>query len=124
MLAELWPSSTLVTVEADPERYDIARRELTGTRAEVILGDWREVLPPRAPFDLIFLDAGEAGELAPLAISMLAPGGILVKDDLTPGREIAGDPTREALLGDARLVAVEIQTAPDMAAIIAVRRGA
>lgn len=122
MLAALDPSSSLVTVELDPERFELAIERLAGTRAEVILGDWRDVLPQRGPFDLIFLDAGNAGETAELAISMLAEGGILVKDDLTPGHPIAGDPTREALFGDPRVVAVEIQTTPEMAAIIAVRR--
>lgn len=123
MLAELDAAATFVTVEADAERFMIAREKLNGTRAEVLLGDWREVLEGRGPFDLIFLDAGNAGETAPLAISMLAPGGILVKDDLTPGRPVEGDPTREALFGDPRVVAVEIQTTADAAAVIAVRRG-
>lgn len=122
MLAELAPTSTLITVEADPERYEIAARELSGTRAEVILGDWRDLLPGRAPFDVIFFDAGNAGDDAPIAISMLAVGGLLIKDDLTPGRPVEGDPTRKALLNDPRLVAVEIQTTPETAAIIAVRR--
>jgi predicted O-methyltransferase YrrM len=122
MLAELGPGSTLVTVELDPERFEIARERLSGTQAEVILGDWTEVLAGRGPFDLIFLDAGNAWETAGLAISMLAPGGILVKDDLSAGRPIEGDPTREALFGDPRVIAVEIQTTPEMAAIIAVRR--
>lgn len=122
MLRGLADSSSLVTVEADAERYRIACWELRDTRAEVILGDWREELPARAPFDLIFLDAGDAAAFAPLAIEMLAEGGLLVKDDLSPGRQMAGDPTREALLADPRLVAVEIQTTPDTAAIIAVRR--
>ena len=51
-------------------------------------GDWRDDLPERAPFDLVFADGGGAyGRVADL----LAPGGILVKDDLTPGRPVAGD---------------------------------
>ena len=48
--------------------------------------------------------------------------GILVKDDLTPGRATAGDPVREVLLHDPRLSSVEIQTTPHAAAILAVRR--
>jgi predicted O-methyltransferase YrrM len=69
----------------------------------MLLGDWRELLPERGPFDLVFLDAGDAAESAELAISMLADGGILIKDDLTPGRPIEGDPVRQALLNDPRL---------------------
>jgi hypothetical protein len=51
-----------------------------------------------------------------------APGGILVKDDLTPGRRIEDDPVREAFLRDERLVGVELLTTPETAAIVAVRR--
>ena len=52
----------------------------------------------------------------------IAPGGILVKDDLTPGQAVDGDPTREALLRDPRLEATEILVTPEMAAIVAIRR--
>ena len=45
-------------------------------------------------------------------VGLLEPGGIVVKDDLTPGREVDGDPVREFLLRDRRLVAAEILTAP------------
>jgi hypothetical protein len=45
-----------------------------------------------------------------------------VKDDLTPGRATEGDPVREALLRDDRLVSVELLTTPEAAAILAVRR--
>jgi predicted O-methyltransferase YrrM len=85
----------------------------------VLAGDWRELLPARAPFDLVFADGGVGyGEVADL----LAPGGILVKDDLTPGRPVDGDATREALLRDPRLEAVEVLVTPTMACIVAVRR--
>ena len=53
---------------------------------------------------------------------LLAPGGVLVKDDLTPGSPIDGDPVREFLLRDPRLAAAEILTAPTAAAIVAIRR--
>ena len=54
-------------------------------------------------------------------IQLLEPGGLLVKDDLTPGRAVEGDPVREFLLRDPRLAAVEILTTPQSAAIVAVR---
>ena len=44
-----------------------------------------------------------------------------MKDDLTPGREIDGDPVREFLLRDPRLVATEILTSPSSAAIVALK---
>jgi predicted O-methyltransferase YrrM len=71
-----------VTVELDRERAAQAREALAGTQAEVLEGDWRDLLPPRGPFDAVFAEGGVGyGEVADL----LAPGGIGVKDDLTPG---------------------------------------
>jgi predicted O-methyltransferase YrrM len=111
--------ATFVTVEVDPERAAQARLALAGTPAEVLEGDWRDELPARAPFDVVFADGGVAYDLV---TELLAPGGILIKDDLTPGRDVVGDSTREALLLDPRLEATEILVTPDMACIVAVRR--
>ncbi len=122
MATALPEDASFITVENDPERFQVAAQRLAGTRAEMVLGDWRELMPERGPFDLIFLDAGDAAANAELAISMLAEGGILVKDDLTPGPPDEVDPVREALLRDPRLAACEIQTTATTAAIIAVRR--
>jgi predicted O-methyltransferase YrrM len=118
--AALGPEATFVTVEPDADRYAQAREALAGTRAELVHGRWEDVLPARGPFDLVFFDGGTRGDSIALAVSLLAPGGIFVKDDLTPG--VAGDPLREALLDDERLVGVEILATPTMAAILAVRR--
>src|SRR3954451_10449751 len=114
--------ATFVTVEIDPGRAAAAREALAGTRAEGVEGDWRDVLPPRAPFDLIFFDGGQR-ELLGETVDLLAPGGILVKDDLTPDfPDKDADPTRVALLQDPRLEAIEILVTPEMAAIVAVRK--
>lgn len=115
----LAPGATFVTVELDPERAAQAREALAGTVAEVLEGDWRTVLPQRGPFDLVFADGGVAYDLV---ADLLAPGGILVKDDLTPGAPVAGDATREALLLDPRLEATELLVTMGMAVIVAVRR--
>jgi predicted O-methyltransferase YrrM len=119
--AALAPDASFITVEPDEERYRQARETLAGSRAELVNARWEDVLLERGPFDLIFFDGGltRAGLIE--AIELLAPGGILVKDDLTPGRPIEGDPVREALLCDERLVAAEVMTTPSSAAIIAVR---
>lgn len=116
------PDATFVTVESDPARYAEARAALSGTRAEVLNARWEDVLPARAPFDLIFFDGGTRGQPFELPISLLAPGGVLIKDDLTPGEPIAGDPVREAFFEDQRLIAVELLTTAATAAIVAVRR--
>jgi predicted O-methyltransferase YrrM len=115
-------AASLVTVESDEERAAIARDRLRGRRnVELLVGDWRELLPPRAPFDFLFFDAGKLDE-TPHAIELLARGGLLVKDDLTPGRPVEGDAVRELLFHDPRLLAVEVLTTPETAAVLAVRR--
>ena len=73
-----------------------------------------------APFELVFFDAGAAEE-SQAAIDLLSPGGLFVKDDLTPGWP-GTDPVRDFLLDHTQLVAVEILTTPKTAAIIASKR--
>ena len=114
----------LVTVEVDPERAEIARGRLDSREGvELLVGDWRELLPPLGPFELVFADGGlREADAWEVVLQLVAPGGIVVKDDLTPGRPIDGDPVREFLLRDPRLYGVEILTTPESAAIVAVRR--
>ena len=119
ILAALPPMTSFVTVEVDPDRAAQARAALAGTEAEVLEGDWRDALADRGPFDVIFADGGVGYDRV---IDLLAPGGILIKDDLTPGRPVEGDATREALLLDERVEAVEVLVTPEMACIVAVRR--
>jgi len=114
-------AASLVTVEQDPERAAVARERLAGLQnVELFVGDWRDVLPDRAPFDFLFFDAGRFDE-APDAVDLLVTGGLLLKDDLTPGRP-GPDPVRELLFGHQELVAVEIMTTPETAAVVAARR--
>ena len=80
------------------------------------------MLPRLGPFELVFADGGlrspsDWERIPPL----VERGGLIVKDDLTPGRAVDGDPVREFLLRDPRLAAVEILTTPATAAIVAVR---
>ena len=119
IVAALPHGASFVTVELDPERAARAREALAGTPAEVLEGDWRDHLPQRGPFDALFADGG--GDYGSV-IDLLAPGGILVKDDLTPGGPVDGDRVREALLRDPRLLAVEVPTTAASTAIVAVRR--
>jgi predicted O-methyltransferase YrrM len=114
-------AASLVTVEQDPERAEIARGRLAGLEnVELFVGDWRDVLPARAPFDFLFFDAGRFDE-APDAVALVEPGGLLLKDDLTPDWP-GPDPVRELLFGHPELVAVEILTTPNTAAVVAARR--
>jgi predicted O-methyltransferase YrrM len=114
-------AASLVTVESDVERAEVAAERLGELdNVELIVGDWREQLPGRAPFEFLFFDAGGAEE-SQAAIDLLLPGGLFVKDDLTPNPP-GPDPVREFLLNHAELVAVELLTTPSTSAIIAARR--
>ncbi len=111
---------SVVTVERDPERAAAARERLAGlANVEALEGDAYELLPGRGPFGLVFADGGRYDWEAILALA--APGGLIVKDDLTPGGPTDGDPVRAFLLRDPRLAAAEILVSPTMAAIVAVR---
>jgi predicted O-methyltransferase YrrM len=114
-------AASVVTVERDPDRAAVAERRLRGLgNVRLLVGDWRDVLPPLGPFDLVF-DGGQFAEAAD-AIDLVAPQGLLVKDDLTPGSPAAEDPVRRLLFGHPELVAAEVLTTPSTAAIVAVRR--
>ena len=79
-------------------------------------GDWQEVLPGEAPFDLLFADGGRSKYHEEL-LGLLAPGGTLVLDDLTPGYD-GPDPVRELWLGHPRLLAAELQVSSREAVIV------
>jgi predicted O-methyltransferase YrrM len=114
-------ASSLVTVEIDAERAAVAEARLRGRdNVELLVGDWRDLLPSRAPFELLFFDGGRFAEGAD-SIDLVARGGLVVKDDLTPGWP-RPDPVRDLLFGHPELVAVEMFTTPRTAAIIAVKR--
>jgi predicted O-methyltransferase YrrM len=114
---------SLVTVELDADRVATAAFRLRRfPNVELLVGDWREHLPQRAPFELLFFDGGRFDE-APDAVDLVGPGGLLVKDDLTPDWE-SPDPVRELLFDNPKLLAVEVLTTPTTAAVVAVRLGA
>jgi predicted O-methyltransferase YrrM len=111
---------SVVTVESDPDRAAIARGRLAScANVEPLEGDAYELLRGRGPFGLVFADGGVYDWER--ILELLEPGGLLVKDDLTPGAPVDGDPVREFLLRDPRLAAVEVLTTPRSAAIVAVR---
>jgi predicted O-methyltransferase YrrM len=117
----------VVTVELDPERAAVARERLAGlANVEFVEGDAFAELGGRGEFDLVFVDGGlrdalRDGPAWETVLGLVRPGGILVKDDMTPGREIAGDEIREFLLRDPRLAATEILVSPELAVIVAAR---
>ena len=118
-------AKSVVTVELDPERASLAAERLAPYgNVELLIGDWRELLPPRRPFGLVFLDGGgfkpKPDALGDLVFGLLEPGGLLVMDDMTPGRK-EFDPVRAWAFGHSGLRAVEVLTTPETSALLAAR---
>ncbi len=124
IISALDNGATFVTVELDEERAAAAAHLFAGlANVRVLRGDWHRVMLREAPFDLLFYDGG--GKQNPErdgqdVVNLLAPGGMVVMDDLTPGRP-GPDPVREFWLNHRELVATEILTTPATAAIVATR---
>ena len=119
LLAET--ARSVVTVELDSERVAVARERLRGiANVELLEGDAYEQLRGRGPFGLVFADGGRPYDWEAI-LALTEPGGLIVKDDLTPGRPVEGDPVREFLLRDPRVAAAEILATPETALIVASR---
>ena len=117
LLAET--ARSVVTVERDPERVAAARERLAGlANVELLEGDAYGQLHGRGPFGLVFADGGRPYDWEAI-LALTRPGGLIVKDDLTPGRPVEGDDVREFLLRDPRLAAAEILATTEMAVIVA-----
>lgn len=122
LLAGLAPEVPFLTVEPDDARAAaVAELLAEDANARVLHGEWASALPPEAPFDLLFADGGRSKEHEEL-LGLLAPGGTLVMDDLTPGRP-GPDPVRELWLGHPRLAAVELQVSSREAVIVGTLQG-
>jgi predicted O-methyltransferase YrrM len=122
IVSALEPSARFVSVELDPDRAAAAASLFEhDPNVSVLTGDWRDLLPPEAPFDLLFVDGADAKDDVEAVLGLLAPRGVAVLDDFTPGRT-GSDPRRRAWLGHPELAAVELLTTLSTAAIVAVRR--
>jgi predicted O-methyltransferase YrrM len=117
ILSALDPEIPFVTVERDAARAAEAAELLAGDpNATVLHGDWQELLPGEAPFDLLFADGGRS-KYREEVLGLLAPGGTLFLDDLTPGYD-GRDPVRELWLGHPRLLAAELRISAREAVIV------
>jgi predicted O-methyltransferase YrrM len=129
--------ASFVTVEVDDDRAAVCARLFAGyPQVRALHGDWHEVLPPEAPFDLLFFDGGGWKRSPPAqmraeserALELVAAGGVVVMDNLTPEHLWPADgpdwpdALRELWLGSDGLVATEVLTTPDSSAILAVKR--
>jgi uncharacterized cupin superfamily protein len=88
LASALPPGVALVTAERD-ERLARAVAELFADDpdVDVLEGDWRERLSPHAPFDLVFVDAGDAKDDPDAVLALASPGATIVLDDFSPGWE-------------------------------------
>jgi hypothetical protein len=116
----------LVSIELDEERADAARSVL-GDRATIITGDGAE-LQQHGPFDLLVIDGGgfggKRGEVPLDPVAWVKAGGTFTVDDFTPSDPWPpDDPGRSLWLSHPDVVATEIRLAPDLATIVARRRG-
>lgn len=98
-LASAMPADcALVTVDID-ERLAAAVGGLMADdgRVDVLAGDAYQVLPGRAPFDLLFADGAWQDPVGwDSLVGLLQPGGRIVMDDVTPtGRLPADSPLRD-----------------------------
>lgn len=119
LLAET--ARSVVTVERDPQRAAVARRRLAGLpNVELLEGDAYEQLRGRGPFGLVFADGGRPYDWEAI-VALTGTGGLIVKDDLTPGRPVEGDDVRKFLLRDPRLAGAEILATSEMAVVVAAR---
>ena len=117
ILSALDPDVPFVTVELDEQRAVEAAELLAGDdNANVLQGDWQEVLPQESPFDFLFADGGRS-KYHEKILGLLAPGGTLFLDDLTPSYDVP-DPLRELWLGHPRLLAAELQISPHEVVIV------
>lgn len=116
------PATSLLTVEVDPVRAEAAKALFADNSAvEVVTGDWSVALD-RGPFDLLFSDGGpkrnpgDPERLAPL----LAPGGLVMLDDYTPG--FGEDVSRQIWLENPAYRTVELMLTPTASVLLATKR--
>ena len=118
----LGPGIPLFTAELD-RRHAEATSSLfeDDPDVHVLHGDWRVMLPPEAPFDLLFVAGGQAKDEVEAVLALAVPGATLVLDDVSA--DGAGpDPRRARWLGHERLTAVVVGTEGNAQGIVAVVR--
>jgi predicted O-methyltransferase YrrM len=122
LASALPPGVPLFSAEVDP-RLARAAAELFAEDpdANVLAGDWRVVLPPHAPFDLLFVDGGGAKDDPDAVLGLAAPGATIVMDDFSATWE-RPDLRRERWFAHPRVVSVELGTGGDARVLVAVVR--
>ena len=107
-MARAAPEAQVVTIDADPQRLQLARGYLERggvlDRVEMVEGKALEVLPRlQPPFDLVYLDAikEEYRRYLDLTLPMLTVGGLVVADNLLWKGRVAEPPEEDDAAADA-----------------------
>jgi predicted O-methyltransferase YrrM len=116
------PGVPLFTAESDAARASSAAALFVDDQdVHVLAGDWRVVLPPHAPFDLVFVDGGRAKDEPDAVIGLATPGATIVMDDFSADWD-GPDARRDRWLEHARVATTEVGTGGNARALIAVVR--
>ena len=122
LASALPPGVPLFTAEADADLAHAAAALFADDRdVHVLRGDWREVLSPAAPFDLLVIGGGHAKDDPEAVLGLAAPGATLVMDDFSADCQ-PRDPRRERWLGHPRVTTVELGTGSNARVLVAVVR--
>ena len=123
LASALAPGTPLYTAELDATRAAAAMSLFAeDPDVHVLTGDWREVLPTHAPFDLIFVDGGHAKDDPDAVLGLATLGATLVMDDFSADWE-GPDPRRERWLAHPRVAVIELSTGANARMLLAgVRR--
>jgi len=81
IVSALPPTVPFVTVELDENRARASAELFAADENVTVLhGDWHELMPPEAPFDLLFLDSGKQHPErdGDAVVGLLAPGATIV----------------------------------------------
>lgn len=133
LVSGMSPTTRLISCEIDPELANGAAAFFSDwPQIAIRCGDWRSVLSPSEPFDLLFFDADAQALLArpeggDQLLQFLKVGGTVVMDDLVPVEmwpsEWVGmtDHKREFALCNPRVAGAEVRTSRSTACVIAIK---
>lgn len=122
IVSALPPGVPFLAAEPDPSlAAGVAALFADDPDVTVLVGSWRDTLPPEAPFDLIFVDTTDARDDVDSVVGLLAPGGTAYLDGFCHD-PVLPDACREAWLHHPLLSSVEVLVTPRRRALVAVRR--
>jgi predicted O-methyltransferase YrrM len=118
----LAPGTPFFTAELEPGLARAAAAVLADDPdVHVLPGDWRQTLPPHAPFDLLFVDGGGAKDDPDAVLGLAAPGATIAMDNFSASWD-GSDPRRERWFGHPRITATMLGTGGDGLMLVAVVR--